>query len=130
VTFVDPKTLAMSGRASASAAPDAAIGKQLPNIPRFRTTASAMYRPNDRLTYTLAGRYSTKLYTTLDNADVRYNTYQGFSDWFVMDTKVNYRVNGNWNASFGVDNLLDRKYFLFHPFPHRTFIAGLKYEVK
>ena len=130
VTFVDPRTVAMSGRASATAAPDAAIGKQLPNIPKFRTTVSAMYRPNERLTYTLAGRYSTKLYTTLDNADVRYNTYQGFSDWFVMDTKVNYRVNGNWNASLGVDNLLDRKYFLFHPFPHRTFIAGLKYEVK
>ena len=130
VTFVDPKTLAMSGRASATAAPDAAIGKQLPNIPRFRSTATAMYRPNEHLTYTLAGRYSTKLYTTLDNADVRYNTYQGFSDWFVMDTKVNYRVNESWNASLGVDNLLDRKYFLFHPFPHRTFIAGLKYEVK
>jgi iron complex outermembrane receptor protein len=130
VTFVDPKTLAMSGRASATAPADAAIGKQLPNIPKFRTTVSAMYRPNDRLTYTLAGRYSTKLYTTLDNADVRYNTYQGFSDWFVMDTKVNYRVNHNWNTSLGVDNLLDRKYFLFHPFPHRTFIAGLKYEVK
>jgi iron complex outermembrane receptor protein len=89
-----------------------------------------MYRPNERFTFTLAGRYSSKLYTTLDNADVRYNTYQGFSDWFVMDTKANYRVNDNWNASLGIDNLLDRKYFLFHPFPQRTFIAGLKYEVR
>jgi iron complex outermembrane receptor protein len=130
LTAVDPKTLAMSGRASATAAPDAAIGKQLPNIPKWRTTATAMYRPNDRFTYTLAGRYSSKLYTTLDNVDVRYNTYQGFSEWFVMDTKVNYRVNENWNASTGIDNLLDRKYFLFHPFPHRTFIAALKYGFK
>jgi iron complex outermembrane receptor protein len=130
LTFVDPKTLAMSGRASAdtsAAARDAAIGKQLPNIPKWRTTVTAMYRPNDRLTYTLAARYSSKLYTTLDNVDVRYNTYQGFSEWFVMDTKLNYRVNDNWSASGGIDNLLDRKYFLFHPFPHRTFIAGLKY---
>jgi iron complex outermembrane recepter protein len=127
VTFVDPKTLAMSGRASATAAPDAAIGKQLPNIPKWRGTATAMYRPNDRFTYTLAARYSSKLYTTLDNVDVRYNTYQGFSEWFVMDTKLNVRVNENWSASGGIDNLLDRKYFLFHPFPHRTFIAGLKF---
>jgi iron complex outermembrane receptor protein len=127
VTAVDPKTLAMSGRASTTAAPDAAIGKQLPNIPKWRATATAMYRPDDRFTFTLAGRYSSKLYTTLDNVDVRYNTYQGFSEWFVMDTKANYRVNENWSASFGVDNLLDRKYFLFHPFPHRTFLAGLKY---
>ncbi|MFL5620414.1 MAG: TonB-dependent receptor [Gemmatimonadaceae bacterium] len=127
LTFVEPKTLAMSGRASATAAPDAAIGKQLPNIPQWRSTATAMYRPNDRVTYTLAARYSSKLYTTLDNADVRYNTYQGFSEWFVMDTKLNVRVNESWSASGGIDNLLDRKYFLFHPFPQRTFIAGLKY---
>jgi iron complex outermembrane receptor protein len=131
-TLVDPKTLAISGRASADpkAPADAAIGKQLPNIPKFRTTITAMYRPTERFTYTLAGRYSTKLYTTLDNADVRYNTYQGFSDWFVMDTKANYRVNDNWNASFGIDNLLNRKYFLFHPFPQRTFLAGLKYDYR
>ena len=130
VTVVDPKTLAMTGRASATAAPGAAIGKQLPNIPKFRSTATAMYRPNERLTYTLAARYSSKLYTTLDNVDVRYNTYQGFSDWFVMDTKLNYRVNGNWSTSLGVDNLLDRKYFLFHPFPQRTFLASLKYDYR
>ena len=130
LTFVDPKTLAMSARPSSTAGPEAAIGKQLPNIPKFRTTVTAMYRPNERFTYTLAGRYSTKLYTTLDNADVRYNTYQGFSDWFVMDTKANYRVNQNWNASFGIDNLLNRKYFLFHPFPQRTFLAGLKYDYR
>jgi len=127
VTYVDPRTLAMSGRASATAAPDAAIGKQLPNIPKWRSTATAMYRPNDRLTYTLAGRYSSKLYTTLDNSDVRYNTYQGFSEWFVMDTHLNYRMDTHWSASLGVDNLLDRKYFLFHPFPHRTFVASAKY---
>jgi iron complex outermembrane receptor protein len=127
LTFVDAKTLAMSGRASATAAADAAIGKQLPNIPKWRSTATAMYRPSDRFTYTLAARYSSKLYTTLDNVDVRYNTYQGFSEWFVMDTKANSRVNDNWSVSGGIDNLLDRKYFLFHPFPQRTFIAGLKY---
>jgi len=130
VTAVDPKTLAMSGRASATAAPDAAIGKQLPNIPKWRSTATAMYRPDERFTFTLAARYSSKLYTTLDNVDVHYNTYQGFSEWFVMDSKVNYRVNENWNASFGVDNLLDRKYFLFHPFPHRTLLAGLKFGLQ
>ena len=73
------------------AAPDAAIGKQLPNIPKWRATATAMYRPTERFTFTLAGRYSSKLYTTLDNADVRYNTYQGFAEWFVMDTKANYQ---------------------------------------
>jgi len=130
VTAVDPKTLALSGRASTTAAPGAAIGKQLPNIPKWRSTVTALYRPDEHFTFTLAARYSSRLYTTLDNVDVRYNTYQGFSEWFVMDSKVNYRVNENWSTSLGVDNLLDRKYFLFHPFPHRTFIAGLKYGIQ
>ncbi len=130
VTAVDPKTLEMSGRASTSAAPGAAIGKQLPNIPKWRSTVTALYRPDEHFTFTLAGRYSSKLYTTLDNVDVRYNTYQGFSEWFVMDSKVNYRVNENWSTSLGVDNLLDRKYFLFHPFPQRTLLMGLKYGVQ
>jgi len=132
VTAVDPKTLALSGRASAadSGAVSTAIGKQLPNIPKWRSTVTALYRPDEHFTFTLAGRYSSRLYTTLDNVDVRYNTYQGFSEWFVMDSKVNYRVNENWSTSLGVDNLLDRKYFLFHPFPHRTILAGLKYGVQ
>jgi hypothetical protein len=26
----------------------------------------------------------------------------------------------------GADNVFDRKYFLFHPFPQRTFVASAK----
>jgi iron complex outermembrane receptor protein len=81
------------------------------------------------LALTLAGRYSDKLYTTLDNADVHPNTYQGFSEWFVMDARVNYRVDRHWSAALGVDNLLDRKYFLFHPFPQRTLVASGRYAL-
>ena len=80
-----------AARAPTAAPRGRAIGKQLPNIPKWRATASATYRPTDRFTLHARGRYSSKLYTTLDNADVRYNTYQGFSEWFVMDTKANYR---------------------------------------
>jgi len=32
------------------------------------------------------------------------------------------------SAGLGVDNLGGRSYFLFHPFPQRTFIADLKYS--
>ena len=77
--------------------------------------------------FTLAGRYSAKLWTTLDNTDVNPNTYQGFAAWFVADAHVHARLNRNWNAGLGVDNLLNRKYFLFHPFPQRTVVASLGY---
>jgi iron complex outermembrane receptor protein len=130
-TYTGAKTLELSGRASATAPADAAIGKALPNIPKRRATFTATYRPDvqRKLALTVAGRYSDKMYTTLDNADVNPNTYQAFSSWFVMDTRANYRFDHHWSAGLGFDNVLNRKYFLFHPFPQRTFVGSLKYTL-
>ncbi|MDB4873866.1 MAG: TonB-dependent receptor [Gemmatimonadetes bacterium] len=127
VTYVNARTLALSGQASATAPAGSAVGKRLPNIPDWRANFLTTYRPVERLALTLAGRYSGKVYTTLDNADINPNTYQGFSAWFVADAHVNYRVDNHWSTSVGADNLLNRKYFFFHPFPQRTFVASLKY---
>lgn len=127
VTYLNARTLAMDGRASATAAPDAAIGKHLPNIPDWRASFVATYRPVSPLAVSVGGRYSGAVWTTLDNADVNPNVYQGFSAWFVADAHVNYRFGQHLSASVGTDNLLNRKYFLFHPFPQRTFFTNLKY---
>jgi iron complex outermembrane receptor protein len=125
-TYLDARTLALTGRASATAPAGSAVGKFLPNIPKWRASFAGTYRPVDRFSMTLAGRYSSKLYTTLDNSDVRFNTYQGFSEWFVADARATVRFDPNWSGSLGVDNLLNRKYFLFHPFPQRTYVVGVK----
>jgi iron complex outermembrane receptor protein len=126
-TYLDARTLATSGRASATAPANAAIGKQLPNIPEWRANFIATYRPVQKLAISLGGRYSDAVWTTLDNADVNPNVYQGFSGWFVADAHVNYRFGSHVSASLGADNLLNRKYFLFHPFPQRTYSSSLKY---
>lgn len=128
VTYLDAKTLATSGAASASATAGSPIGKRLPNIPEWRGSAQATYRPIDRLAFTAAARYSSILYTTLDNADVHTNTYQGFGEWFVADARVSYRLKQHWSASVGADNLTNRKYFLFHPFPQRTLVSNLRFS--
>lgn len=125
-THLNARTLATSGRASATAPADAAIGKRLPNIPDWRATFVATYRPGSRVALTLGGRYSDALWTTLDNADLNPNVYQGFSGWFVADAHVSVKVQQHLAATLGVDNLLNRKYFLFHPFPQRTFSSSLK----
>jgi iron complex outermembrane receptor protein len=129
VTYLNARTLATSGRASATATADAAIGKRLPNIPDWRASVVATYQPTvralSRLSLTTAGRYSGALWTTLDNADVNPNVYQGFSAWFVMDAKARVRVAPKASLSLGVDNVLNRKYFLFHPFPQRTIVTSL-----
>ncbi|MFL5581794.1 MAG: TonB-dependent receptor [Gemmatimonadaceae bacterium] len=129
VTWLDARTLELSGRASATAPEGSAVGKYLPNIPKWRASFLGTLHPRERLAVSLAGRYSGKLFTTLDNADVRFNTYQGFSDWLVMDARAHYALDRHWSASLGVDNLLDRKYFLFHPFPQRTIVGSMKYAL-
>ena len=126
-TYLDAKTLATSGRASATAPADATIGKYLPNIPEWRANFIATYRPTSKLAIAVGGRYSDALWTTLDNADKNPNVYQGFSAWFVADAHLSYRIGQHISASLGADNLLNRAYFLFHPFPQRTFSSSLRY---
>ncbi len=128
-TYVDARTLALSGRASATAPAGSAVGKFLPNIPKWRAAFVSTYHFSPSASLSLNGRYATKMFTTLDDADVNTNTYQGFSEWFVMDARAGYRVSPHWFTSIGVDNLLNRKYFLFHPFPQRTLVASLKYSL-
>ena len=37
-------------------------------------------------------------------------------------------LDKQWRAALGVDNLNNRQYFLYHPFPQRTAFAELKYD--
>lgn len=53
------------------------------------------------------------MYATVDNTDISQATYRGFEGFY-------------WSAAFGIDNLNNRQYFLFHPFPQRTVFAELK----
>ncbi|HMI95256.1 MAG TPA: TonB-dependent receptor, partial [Micropepsaceae bacterium] len=121
LTYVDPRIV------SDPAFP-AAVGKRIPQVPAWRGTFVASYRPDERWTFTAAARYSTRVYGTIDNSDIYTHTYQGFDGYFVVDARVNYQIDSHWNAALGIDNLNDRKYFLFHPFPQRSVVAELTYN--
>jgi iron complex outermembrane recepter protein len=99
-----------------------AVGKQVPYVPKWRATLGATWRPTDALALTVVGRYQSKVYATLDNTDYVQNVYQSFDPFFVVDARVEYKVLDNGTISFGVDNLNNDKYHLFHPFPQRTFV--------
>ena len=120
-TYVDPRIVSDPAFA-------AATGKRLPQVPAWRGTFVATYRPDDRWSYTLAARYSSRVYATIDNSDIETHTYQGFDSYFVIDARVNYQIDAHWSAAFGIDNLNNRKYFLFHPFPQRSAIVELTYN--
>ena len=128
VTYVDARIL--SDDSYVPTTPGAtAVGKRVPYVPTWRGTLAATYRPDSRWAYTLAARYSSRLYATVDNSDINPATYQGFESFFVMDARVNCQIDRHWSASLGVDNLNNRKYFLYHPFPQRTVYLGLKYAL-
>ena len=75
----------------------------------------------------MAERYSDRSYGTIDNSDHYADTFTGFSAFFVVDVHVQYRVTPHITGDVGVDNINDREYFLYHPFPQRTVVAQLKY---
>lgn len=120
VTYTDPRIVSDPVFA-------AAVGKRLPQVPAWRWTAVATYRPDEQWAFTFAARYSSRVYGTIDNSDPVTHTYQGFEDYLVFDARVNYQIGTHWSAAVGVDNLTAQKYFLFHPFPQRTVVAELRY---
>jgi iron complex outermembrane recepter protein len=104
-----------------------AVGKRVPNVPEWRAKAGVTYRPNDSWAYTIAARYTGKQYATLDNTDTFQHVYQAFDPFLVFDMKVHYVATKNFSFDFGIDNVFNAQYFLFHPFPGRTFVVAGKY---
>lgn len=123
VTFVDSAILE-DGR-FVSTTGTTAIGKHAPNVPRWRATAVATWRPDPAWTVTLAGRHSGKQYSTLDNADNTPHVFGAFDRFVVFDARVRWKATEHVAAAIGIDNLTDREYVLFHPFPRRTAVATL-----
>jgi iron complex outermembrane receptor protein len=107
----------------------ASVGKWQPRIPEWRATGVATCALSDKLSATLAARYSGKQYSTLDNSDINGFAYQGTSKYFTVDARVRYRINQQWSAALGIDNLNNYQYWNFHPYPQRTYVAELKFDL-
>jgi iron complex outermembrane receptor protein len=111
------------------AVPGDTLGKRQPNIPKWRATALASYRWNAQWTTSLGARFSGRQFRTLDNADVNGFTYQGVSRFFMADLRVRWQFSKEAGAAFGIENLNNYKYWNFHPYPQRTYVAELKYDL-
>jgi iron complex outermembrane recepter protein len=130
VTYVDSRILSdptWAGTNPLTGLPDTVVGKRVPYVPDWRARFGVTYRPNESWAYTVAARYSGKQYSTLDNTDIISHVYGAFDNYFVVDMKVHYNATQNFSFDFGIDNLFNEQYFLFHPFPGRTFVMAGKY---
>ena len=92
--------------------------------PKQREHASAL-----QSAFRNSARYSGKQYSTLDNTDVVSHVFGAFDDFFVVDMKIHYNATQNFSFDFGIDNIFNEQYFLFHPFPGRTFVLAAKYTL-
>jgi iron complex outermembrane recepter protein len=130
VTYVDSRILSdpnWAGTNPLTGLPDTVVGKRVPYVPDWRAKFGVTYRPNESWAYTVAARYSGKQYSTLDNTDIIPHVYGAFDNYFVVDMKVHYKATQNFSFDFGIDNILNEQYFLFHPFPGRTYVLAAKY---
>jgi iron complex outermembrane receptor protein len=119
VTYADSEILA-------NAKNPASVGKRMLRIPDWRATLVTTWRASDAVDVTLAGRYSGRQFNELDNSDVNDSVFGGVSRFLVIDAKVLYRFDKRWSLALGVDNLNNEKYYAFHPYPQRTWIAQIK----
>ncbi len=106
----------------------ASVGKRQPRVPQWRASLVATWQQNEALGYSLAARYSGKQFGQLDNSDINGFSYLGFSKFFVVDARVRFKVDKNWTAALGIDNLNNYKYWAFHPYTQRTVVAELKFD--
>ncbi|WP_174296303.1 TonB-dependent receptor [Sphingomonas bacterium] len=104
----------------------AAVGKLLPSVPHWKATMVGTWRPAERVALTAAARYASRNYGSLDNSDIVGNTYQGFYKYFVVDLRAVVKATDRLQIGVGIDNVNNDKYFLFHPFPQRSFAADAK----
>jgi iron complex outermembrane receptor protein len=127
VTYVDSRILSDPTFTNASGQPENVVGDRVPYVPDWRAKLGATYRPNESWAFTVAARYSGKQYSTLDNTDSVSHVFGAFDDYFVVDAKVHYNATKNLSFDFGIDNLFNEQYFLYHPFPGRTYVLAGRY---
>jgi iron complex outermembrane receptor protein len=110
----------------ANAQNPATVGKYFYRIPLWRADLAATYHFNERAALTLAARYSGRQYNTLTNTDTNPDVFGGTSSYTVADAKFTFRPTKLSEVGIGVDNLFDARYFVYHPYPGRTFYVEAK----
>jgi iron complex outermembrane receptor protein len=104
----------------------ASVGKYFYRIPLWRADLAATYRFNERAAMTVAARYSGRQYNTLANTDSNPDVFGGTSTYTVADARFTFKPTKQSEIGVGVDNLFDARYFVYHPYPGRTFYVDAK----
>lgn len=106
----------------------ALVGNRFPRVPRWRANASLRYSPNANWSLAANFRHQSTPHRNIENnATSLCDTFYCVSPFAFVDLKATRRF-GAFELSAGVDNLLDEKAFVYHPYPGRSFVLNLKWE--
>ncbi|MXO66397.1 TonB-dependent receptor [Altererythrobacter endophyticus] len=106
----------------------ALVGNRFPRVPEWRANASLRYRVSDALDVAANVRHQNTPDRNIENnSSSRCGTYYCVSPFTFVDLKATTHL-GAVDLSVGVDNLLDEKAFVFHPYPGRTVSIGLHWK--
>ncbi len=129
LTYVDSRILSDPGWAGTNPLTGAAttvVGRRVPYVPDWRAKAGFTYKFAKDWSWTIAARYSGKQYSTMDNTDIIPHVYGAFDSFAVVDTRLHFAATDTLSFDVGIDNLTNTNYWLFHPFPGRTYVADVK----
>lgn len=106
----------------------ALVGNRFPRVPEWRANASLRYSVSPMLDLAANVRHQSTPERNIENtANSRCDTFYCVSTFTFVDLKGTAHL-GDLDLSLGVDNALDEKAFVFHPYPGRTFVLGLKWK--
>jgi iron complex outermembrane receptor protein len=105
------------------------VGALQPRVPQWRASSTITYRAfDDKWTNSVSMRYSGRQYGTLNNVDTNAGTYTGNTSYFVVDVRTKYQITKQLAVAAGIDNINNQTYWIYHPFPMRTYFAELKFN--
>jgi iron complex outermembrane recepter protein len=100
------------------------VGKRLTNLPEKQVNIGFETRQGSWL-WASSGRYASKQYSSDTNTDIASGAYKAYD---VLDSKLSYRFNKQFDASLAVSNLFDREYFSYYAAPRRAWFASISYN--
>ena len=104
------------------------MGKRVPFVPKHMGSAGLL-GSGKRFSGSLTGRYVGSAYRSDTNDDFVRGVPGSYDPFFEVDLTAGYEVNRHATLYAGVNNLLDRRYYIFYLNPGRTMQVGLRFRM-
>ena len=109
------------------------IGNEWPRLPKWRANATATYHTTANWDNVLSVQYRNDQFSNENNDDVNQGVFGTSSAYVLLNFKTMYSLDvGNGittRFSVGIDNILNEKYYDFHPYPQRTYFANIAVDI-